>query len=145
MSTPTVHVMSLSPEHQLALRLILNNHFKLQLKFMMEYLILNPQISSVTKKWDYIKNLFDMYEDLTSNFPTPPRISPTHKTRMFMFKTLALTYMKAALQKFDPEDNAGLEEEAIAFIMPMFDDIKKLVEKSMGYEYTLDEIRRAQK
>ena len=145
MNAPTIHVMSLSPEYQLALRLILSNHFKLQVKFIMDYIIMNPQMTTVDKKWRYISSLFDMYEDISSNFPSPPRITPNHKTKMFMFKTLALTYMNSALKRFDPQDNAGLEEEAIQFIMPLYDDLKKLVEKSMKYEYTVDEIRRTQK
>lgn len=138
----TVHVMALSGEYQLTMRLLLAHQLKMQMRYVLDFLVLNPTFTNVDKKFDSLVRAFETYEELCGSFPTPETLANT-KIRMFAYNKLAMNHLKLAVERFKADDHNDMPVDALEFVQHNFDDLCKLIETSSQHEYTLDEIRKA--
>ena len=139
---PKVHIMALTPEHQLVLKLLLAHHFKLQMRYVLDFLALNPSFINVERKWTSLTRAFNSYEDISGSFPTPETISRS-KIKLCAYNTLAVNYIRAAIERFKEDEHVGMEDDEISFILQNYDSIKTLVDTSALHAYTLEEVKRA--
>ena len=146
MAEPKLHVMALTADLQVALRLIMENNLKIQIRFVLDQYELNREarnpVQSVQKLWNTIVKLFDNYEELTGSLASPQALRRT-PSKLFTFSPYAMRYILQGINRFDPEYHGGLESDAITFVNSCYNDIKNLVETSLKHEYTLREIEGA--
>ena len=139
-----MHIMALTGEYQLALRLLLAHHFQMQLRYVLDFLVLNPTFTNVSKKWSTLVSAFQAYEDLTHTYPTAETVAKA-RTRVFIYNTPAMNCLVSAVERFTKDSSESMPADAFSFISLHYDGLKSLIETSCKHMYTQDEIKRAGK
>lgn len=136
----TFHVAYLSPKQQVVLRLVCLNLFELYTKMYVDKVAEDPSTENVVAQFKNITTAHKRYEKITKNFPSPEDLGTT-KGKLFQFDGLGMKNVCGALKYFDPE-NTQRQPEEVNLICEVIEDTSQLMNESMKYAYTVDDIKK---
>ena len=140
----TMHVVTLSPEEQLTVKLVAQNYIKLITKMYMADLIQSNSEWDVPEKWNRFCRLFDGYEEMTHHMPTPYDMQHA-RTKLFNFTSRGMRQLLKMFETYNPAHTGNMEIEAIQIIESNIEQLKDKLTESSRHQYTEEEIRKALK
>lgn len=137
-----IFVAGLQPQQQYALRLLLNNYLKIQMKMVMNHFLQHPTASEADKKWKRLRSMLDMYESMTYNYPVRETVHQ-HKAKLMFYNGATMKYIIASLEIFSPDPNEStLDDNEVQVVKKHAEKLDKLMRESLRCPCTADDIKR---
>jgi hypothetical protein len=139
-----MHVVGLSAEEQVALKLILSNYTKMLVKaYMMDASKLDGDERAVVERWRRVCYAFDTYDVITSTMPSLISYSNNGaKPQLFRFLPKGIKTVLQAIDAFDSNSNAGMEVEEVQVVEAVGALLREKFVESSKYYYTNEEIQK---
>jgi hypothetical protein len=141
MAEDTVHVIALTPSQQAVMRLALNDHFKHQADALILETYKEP--NKIQQILEHLSNNFEHYEICSAGLPAPINVKFA-KNKLIYLSNSAMQYMLTAVNQFSPS-SAEIEDGYADVAMNVYPKLKSLVNTASKFEYTADDIKKANK
>lgn len=137
-----MHVVTLSAEEQLTVKLLAQNFVKIVTKLHMTDLLKSDNDKDLRDRWDRFCRTFDAYEELCHNMPTPYDMERA-KTKLFNFSSRGMRQILKMFDTYNPAHTGNMETEAMQIIEANIDVLKTKMSESARYQYSANEVKAA--
>lgn len=136
-----LHVMTVSPLQQLALRMALNEAFKRQAEYLIAAAAAGDTLDgdSMISKFE---QQFTSYEICAAGLPSLMSLRYTPHKSLYLTPA-AMRYVVDAINNFEPNTMTGGPAQMKAAIENVYPKLKTLINLSSEFTYSMDEIKKA--
>ena len=139
MAVEKVHVLGINPVQQMIIRLALTEAFRRQAETLLIEAHNNP--SKIHEHLEMLSYQLEHYETTSAGLPAPINMKNA-KTKLVYLSGSAMRYLTDAINTFEPA-SADVDEDFVKSVERAFPKVKSLVNTSAMFDYTADDIRRA--